>query len=390
MEDLSPCINFLQRLIQTPGLPGKEEATARLVHNEMERLGYDDVYIDEAGNVIGFLRGQGLAPSVMFNTHLDHVDVGNLDAWPYPPFGAEIHDDCVWGRGAVDIKGPLAAQVYGISRLSCPPGDVYVSTVVFEERGGLGARHLKQFIDTPLIVVGEPSNNQLYRGHRGRNELVVHVKGRSAHASAPYRGANPLYVIASFLNQLKEIVMREDPDLGPGSVAPTLIRSDQVSSNVIPGEVWLTLDWRSIPGESEEDILGILQPILDDCLDERTSGSVTMPRFLMTSYTGLSMEIPAGMDPFVTRETDPALLAAKGVLEALWSTPLQTGLWQFATDGGNFNAPGVTCIGFGPGDESLAHTVDEHIPIKQIEIALDANEALAKQWPLASQDGAAL
>lgn len=383
MASLNECIPFLQRLIQTPSLPGEEEAIALLVKSEMEKLRYDDVYIDEAGNVIGYIKGQGYAPAIMFNTHLDHVDVGRHENWPYPPFGGEIHDKKVWGRGAVDIKGPLAAQVYGVSRLldgKQPPGDVYVSGVVYEEKGGIGARHLAKQINIPLFVIGEPSNNTLCRGHRGRQELVLHVQGRSAHASAPERGANPLYVIASFLQGLNDLTMRSDQDLGPSTVVPTLIRTDQISTNVIPGEVWLTLDWRNIPDETEEDILQTLQPLLEDSLLPGTRGNVTVPVFKGTCFTGLEMDIPAGMPAFITRQDDPAMVSAVEVLENLWNTPQETRLWQFATDGGNFTRPGVTCIGFAPGDETLAHTVDEHILIAQVADALDANEMLARHW----------
>ena len=385
MGSLTDCIDFLQRLIQTPSLPGEEEAIALLVKSEMENLHYDDVYIDEAGNVVGYIQGQGRAPAVMFNTHLDHVDVGRHDQWPYPPFGGEIHDNKVWGRGAVDIKGPLAAQVYGAARLignEKPSGDIYVSGVVFEEKGGIGARHLANHIDIPLIVIGEPSSNRLCRGHRGRQELVVHIQGRSAHASAPERGANPLYVIARFLQSLQSFDMQTDPDLGSSTVVPTLIRTDQISANVIPGEVWLTLDWRNVPSENGPSIIQALQPLLDNSLIPGTTGTVTNPTFTGTCYTGLTMEIPAGMDAFITRKDDPAMTSAIQVLEDLWQTPQETQLWQFATDGGNFSRPGVTCIGFAPGDETLAHTVDEHIDIAQIADALDANEALARQWAL--------
>ncbi|MBX2819402.1 MAG: M20/M25/M40 family metallo-hydrolase [Rhodothermaceae bacterium] len=391
MAGLKECIGFLQRLIQTPSLPGEEEHIAHLVKAEMEALGYDDVYLDEAGNVIGFIKGEGQAPAVMFNTHLDHVDVGRHEKWPHPPFGGEIHDHKVWGRGAVDIKGPLAAQVYGISRLASgkkPPGDVYVSGVVFEEQGGVGARHMAQHINIPLIVIGEPSSNTLRRGHRGRLEFVLHVQGRSAHASAPERGTNPLYVIAAFLQELNQLTMRTDPDLGSSTVVPTLIRTDQISPNVIPGEVWLTLDWRNIPDETEADVLQTLQPLLEKSLLPGSRGAISVPVFKRTCYTGLMMDIPAGMDPFITREQDPIMVSAIHVLEELWHRPQKTDVWQFATDGGNFSRPGVTCIGFAPGDESLAHTVDEHIPIAQIEEALDANEALARHWPIAASRGA--
>lgn len=384
MNDLSACVQFLQRLIKTPSLPGEEAAIAQLVMAEMEQLGYDEVYTDQAGNVIGLIKGHGDAPAVMFNTHLDHVDVGEHSAWPYPPFGGEIHDDKVWGRGAVDIKGPLAAQVYGVGRLCTkgikPPGDVYVSGVVFEEIGGVGARHLADNLRVPYVIIGEPSNNELRRGHRGRIELELHVKGKSVHASVPQNGVNPLEVAARFIQEMQTLEMPTDPDLGTSSAVPTLIRTDQISANVVPGEVWLTIDWRNIPSEHESDVQHKLQKIANACLIEGGEATVSIPVQVRTCYTDLTMDIAACNTPFITRTSEPALIAAKQVLTTAMGTQPATGLWRFATDGGHFARKGATCIGFAPGDESLAHTVDEHIPIVQLETALNANSALALNW----------
>jgi hypothetical protein len=136
-DDVSDVLSFLRDLLSTPSLPGEEGEAARRVVAEMEALGYDEVRTDDAGNVLGVLRGAGRAPSVMLNTHLDHVDAGDPDAWPHPPFGGEIHDGRVWGRGAVDIKGPLAAQVHSVGRLADgerPDGDVWVTATV--QNGG--------------------------------------------------------------------------------------------------------------------------------------------------------------------------------------------------------------------------------------------------------------
>ena len=162
--DLQHCVDLLQQMIRTLSLPGHEGELASLVANEMRDLGYDEVRIDEVGNVLGRIDGRGQAPDLMFNTHLDHVDVGDPAGWPHPPFGGEIHDDKVWGRGAVDIKGPMAAQVVGVARLlrgERPPGTVWVTAVVQEEIGGVGARHLAETLPVPLVVVGEPSHNTL-------------------------------------------------------------------------------------------------------------------------------------------------------------------------------------------------------------------------------------
>ncbi len=384
MANLAPCIDFLQRLIQTESLPGEEGKIAQVVMREMEKLGYDEVYSDKAGNVIGCIKGANNAQPMMFNTHLDHVDVGEHHAWPYPPFGGEIHDDKVWGRGAVDIKGPLAAQVYGAGRLKTqgftPPGDVYVSAVVYEEIGGVGARHLAQYLCPSLIVIGEPSNNELRRGHRGRLEMVLHVKGKSVHASIPQKGINPLDVISRFISTLGRLEMSHDIDLGYSSVTPTLIRTDQISSNVVPGEVWLTLDWRNIPSESEQDVFAKLQPLIENSLIPGATATLTIPEEERICYTDFSMTIPACNNPFITRASDQKLLTAARIFKNTIGTDPNIGFWRFATDGGHFVRAGATCIGFGPGDDALAHTIDEHIPISQLKDALDLNEAFSKEW----------
>lgn len=381
---LEDCVRFLQKAIQTPSLPGEESEMAALVEKEMKSLGFDRVYQDEAGNVIGLIRGQGHVPSVMFNTHLDHVGVGDTGRWPYHPFAGEIQDDRVWGRGAVDIKGPLAAQVYGVARLIeqgvRPPGDVYVTAVVQEEVGGLGARYLAENIPARLVVVGEPSSNEVRRGHRGRMELVLHVKGRSVHASVPSRGVNPLEVVSRFVLALAEIDMPEDSDLGSSSVAPTLIRTDQVSANVVPSEVWLTCDWRNIPGESSQEVKRMLQHIADRCLIGGSSAQVEIPSQQRVSFTGYAKNIPAENPPFLLSANDPAIRAAKATLGDAIGLTAEAGVWRFATDGGHFAQAGMTVIGFGPGDEALAHTNRESIAVDELAEALAGNEALALEW----------
>lgn len=389
MTDLDRTVDFLQRLIRTPGLPGEEAETAALVRDEMESLGYDEVSVDEAGSVVGLVRGEGRGPSVMLNTHLDHVDVGDPERWPHPPFGGEIAEGRVWGRGAVDIKGPLAAQVHGAARLLAegerPPFDVYVSAVVQEEIGGLGARHLAERLATDLVVIGEPSSNELRRGHRGRTELRVHATGRSVHASVPERGVNPLYVVAGFLERLPAVTLPEDPELGPTSVAPTLIRTDQVSRNVVPGEVWLTLDVRTGPDTTPDVLRSLLAPALEEAVSAvpGASAEILVPAVEHTTWTGLVREVPAVNPSWVRAADDPAVTTAGDVLErALGSRPT-LGLWKFATDGGHFVAHGSTVIGVGPGDETLAHTVRESIELSELERALDIYEALAREWPAA-------
>lgn len=393
---MSDVLVFLRDLLSTPSLPGEEEAMARRVAAEMEALGYDDVRTDGAGNVLGLLRGAGQAPSLMLNTHLDHVDVGDPDAWPHPPFGAEVTGGRVWGRGAVDIKGPLAAQVHGAGRAARgsdgPPGDVYVTAVVQEEIGGLGARHLVSELGPDLVVVGEPSSNQLRRGHRGRAELSVRIRGRSVHASAPERGVNPLYGLAGFLERLEDVELPDHPELGRATVAPTLVETDQASANVVPAEVRLTLDCRLVPGQTAEGLRDLLVSLLEEALEARPDGArgeIRVPTYRRTSWTGLEVEMPADMPAFILPEDHPAVTSAVDVLASALGGRPEIGLWGFATDGGQFADAGLTVVGFGPGDEALAHTVDESLELEELEAAVDGYEALATRWPAAFAEAAA-
>jgi len=321
----------------------------------------------------------------MFNTHLDHVDVGDPAAWPHPPFGGEIAEGRVWGRGAVDIKGPLAAQVYGIARLKDagpPPGDVYVTGVVQEEVGGLGARYLAERLRTDLVLIGEPSSNQLRRGHRGRVELIVHVTGRSAHASVPQHGANPLTTVGRFLGGLPDIESPADPDLGAATIVPTLIRSDQRSANVIPGEVWVTLDCRTVPGQSAKDVRELVEPLLESSIVSGVAAEVEVPVFQRRSYTGYSKDLPADNPAHALPAGHRAIRSAGAAIEAALGVLPEVDIWHFATDGGHFAEAGMTVVGFGPGEETLAHTIRESIVLEELEMAVLANEALARDWPI--------
>ena len=382
MSELESCVDFLQRLIRTPGLPGREGETAVLVEREMRRLGYDETRIDRMGNVVGLVRGAGVAPPMMFNTHLDHVDAGDEGGWSHPPFAAEIADGKVWGRGAVDIKGPMAAQVYGVARLAGsnerPPGDVWVTAVVQEEIGGVGARDMAETLWVPLVVVGEPSSNTLRRGHRGRTELRLHIIGKSVHASVPERAIHPLETLARFALALREVEFPVDPVLGSSSVALTLLATDQSSPNVTPGEIWQTLDWRNVPGETGDSILALLRPVLEEALGAGVEADIEIPVFPHTTYTGETMAIPGSNPAYALADDHPAVVAACDILGELTGARPEPGVWKFATDGGHFAEAGMAPVGIGPGDELLAHTNREHIEIAEIEEALGINEALAR------------
>lgn len=386
----SQMITFCQWIVQKPSLSGQEGEVAALVAAEMESLGYDEVWTDDWGNVVGRVAGRGSGRSVMFNGHVDHVDPGNPEAWPYPPYGAEIRDGRLWDRGTADVKGPLAAMIYAAGVLAqediCPPGDLCVAAVVQEEVGGLGTQKLVQSLGADLAVVGEATSNHLARGHRGRIEVVVRVKGKSVHASVPQEGVNPHGVLARFIQGLETLNLAQDETFGASTVAPTLYMAGQGSSNVVPGEVRLHLDWRNIPGESADDVLAQLRAVLDSCLAEveGREGELLIHTHDLRTYTGRAEAFPSVFPSFGLAADDPLVRKGQRVLAAALSRPVEAIIRSFATDGGHLMAAGVLTIGFGPAEAQRLHTVGESVPVEMLEEGLLGYLALGLQ--LGSQE----
>jgi acetylornithine deacetylase/succinyl-diaminopimelate desuccinylase-like protein len=160
-------------------------------------------------------------------------------------------------------------------------------------------------------------------------------------------------------------------------VAPTLYRTDQTSANVTPGEAQLTLDWRNVPGETAEQIVQRLAPLLAESLPPGAEGRVYVPSKRITSYTGHVEDLPSIFPSFVLPAGHPVLQAAGSILSQALGRPVPLGIWQFATDGGHLMAAGVPVLGFGPGDPALAHTNRERLPVDALLEGLVGYMALA-------------
>lgn len=385
-----PMVDFTRRLIQTPSLPGQEGAIAQLIVAEMQTLGYDHVRIDEAGNVIGLVRAttSGVvspAPSIMFNTHMDHVDVGDPANWPFPPYDGVVSNGEIWGRGASDLKGSLACHVYAgalLKRAGLPLArDVHVACVVQEEVGGVGSAVLADNLQVDYVVIGEPSYNRIALGHRGRIEIVVTITGKSVHASVPNTGINPLYSMSRFLQAIETLAFEADPnnpDLGPTSIAPTLIATDQTSKNVVPGQCTVVLDVRNSPVDSEEQVLARVREVLQTSLQDGATGTAEVPDLVLTSYTGVT-KVLRGHGPFGATGDSPFAREVLRIVGGALRREVPTQMWPFATDAGYFVNKGAKVIGFGPGYEHVIHTVEERISIDMMVEGMVACAALALQ-----------
>jgi putative selenium metabolism hydrolase len=367
---LADCVDFTQQLIQTPSMSHQELEIANLIAAECHKLAFDEVSIDGIGNVIGRIYGQDRdLPALVLNTHLDHVDPGDPALWPSPPYAGGVVDGHIIGRGACDIKGPLAVQVYAMAALRragrLPRRDVVFTGVVQEEIGGAGAQHWVENLDYPvaLVVLGEPSSNEFALGHRGIVQVWVTFHGRSAHASAPQKGVNSNYALAGFLEALPSAVVElsEHPLLGSTTVVPTIIEVDTASPNVIPAWTRVLLDIRTA-GESKRSLLALIDRLAGDMPHTVTDAWCSEPTPLTPDD-----ETIYGFDTPVDSEV---VLRARVAAGAGMGRQPELTSYQFATDGRHFVPYGIPVIGFAPGEENQAHTAGESIAIAQMEEAL--------------------
>jgi succinyl-diaminopimelate desuccinylase len=383
MPDVSfdQAIRFAQELIRIPSLPQEEGPLAARVQAELERLGFRDAHVDATGNVLGRVPGRGEAPAVMLSCHLDAVDIGDPAGWDRDPFGGAVEGGFLYGRGAMDIKGPLALLTYAAAHFLADPaaGDVIVAHTVLEERGGLGMdRLLRDGRMRPgAVIIGEATAGDICIGHRGRAEIQVEVHGVAGHASAPDRARNPLDVLPALLPAIERFagMLGEDAVLGPSTMAPTMVETLPRSRNVIPDRVRIILDWRVLPGLTRDDAVASIASFLDDQvkLDDGYSLHVAFAAEDQRTHTGVRELRQLFTPGFLMRTDHPVPAAAAAAVERATGRKPAVRPWTFATDGGyTCGVHGIPTIGFAPGEERYAHTNRERLDLRAARVAFDA------------------
>ena len=251
---------FAQSLVRIKSLSGQEEEIIKFIEKKIVALGYDEVIIDSMGNLLGRI-GDG-EKSILFDSHVDTVDVKDEDQWDIPPFRGDIIDGRLHGRGSVDMKSSVAASIYA-GVLAKQHGfisgkTIYVSCTVFEEDcDGENLKHLfkERKLRPDYVVICEPSDNKITLGHKGKAQISIKTQGVSAHGSAPEKGVNAIYEMAGIIQQVEktnlELAKRDGPR---GTLVMSRISSVSASLNAVPSECEVYLDRRIIPGETEEAI----------------------------------------------------------------------------------------------------------------------------------------
>ncbi len=361
-----------------------EEAAARVAVEAMTSLGYEDVQIDDLGNVTGIIRGTG-DDWIVFDGHLDTVGVGDPDDWMTNPFKATPIGGRLHGRGVADMKGAIAAMIVGIARLQdAPPAcNVVVSASIAEELvEGYALGHVLDRYPAKAVVIGEATGLRIARAQRGRAEILIQTRGIPAHSSTPQLGVNAVKAMAAVITGLSVIDLPTDDLLGPAILEVTDVKSHPYPGlSVIPERCDATFDRRLLVGETEEGVLVEIEEALDRIKEGypqlQAQESIAVDRF--TSWTGAGVVAPNFAPAWRMDDRSAIVEVSSAALESAGITPILSH-YAFCTNGSqSAGRRGIPTIGFGPGDEAQAHTIDESVQIEELIRSAGGYEALARE-----------
>jgi len=365
-------VRFLRDLIAIPATSCQEGPVIERIKAEMQKVGFDEIRVDPLGNILGRV-GSGKRV-IMMDSHTDTVGVGDPKEWTFDPYQGKVEDGCVWGRGASDQRAGIACLVYAgklIKELGLAD-DVTVwmcGSVEEEDSDGIGWLYIlrEDGIRPDAIVITEPTNLRVYRGHRGRMEIEVHVPGVSCHASAPERGVNPIYKATRIIQQVEALNarLRNDPFLGKGTVTVTDIRALTPSLCAVPSSATFHLDRRLTTGESKESAVAEIRalPALQDA-------TVEVLQYRVKSWRGLEYGMEKYYPTWVLEESHALVRSGVETYRTLFGTAPVVDKWTFSTNGvATMGIMQVPTIGFGPGEEDNAHSALERVPIEHLVTA---------------------
>jgi len=355
------------------GEEGNEERVARFLADYLEREGFE-VYVEEVApgrpNVWAIWEGDGAGKTLLLEAHTDVVTEGRAEDWGYPPFGAELVGDRIYGRGACDTKGNLAAAVTAVRAIKDSgvpfPGRLLLCHPVDEEGMMAG---IKAFIErghaegVDGAIICEPEENQLCVKQKGALRVEVTVRGRMAHGAMPLSGVNPVTRAARFVVAVEALEREErerhgeDPFLGYPSLTPTILMGPDCGEpqiNVIPASAYVALDIRTVPGQAHDELIRRLEERLSDLAAED-------PDF------DASLEVIEERPWTETPTHDPLVRAmARAYRELTGEEPRYNGV-PGATDGTFLNEwANIPIVTTGAGEREIPHHTDEWVSVDEL------------------------
>lgn len=365
-------VELTQKLVRIPGVSGQEGAVADAVEQTMRDLGYREVTRDSFGTVLGQVGPEDASTCLLFDGHMDVVPV--VGEWSVDPFGGEIRDGRLWGRGSTDMKGGLAAAICGVAaaaREGTLKHQVAVSATVLEETiEGVALGSVMDRIDPQAVVICEPTSLELKTAQKGRLEMLLTIHGKPSHAAYPERGVNAIDFAARALRALDAMKPVTSEELGKGILVATDIISDpHPSISMLPNSVTIRFDRRTLVGETQEDILSAMREALT--ADNISNYDLKVTDSEVSAYTEKAFE-PIRWMPAWSLDRDHALVA--GAIDAIreMGDEPRLGVFGFCTNGSeSAGVRKVPTIGLGPGAESDAHIIDESVDIGEVAKAAE-------------------
>jgi putative selenium metabolism hydrolase len=361
----------LSELIKIRSFSGREEEVVNFLQREFAACGADEVMVDNFGNVLARLGNRG--PVIAFDAHVDTVDVGQPECWSFDPFGGEIRDGLVRGRGAADQKAGMAAMLAAMKILNETTTDLpftlfFVGSVLEEDCDGLCWQYIinEDKIVPDIVILTEPTDGNINRGHRGRMEIEIMVSGVACHGSAPERGQNAIYRLAPIIHAVESLNdnLANDSFLGKGTVAATRIRSNAPSLNAVADLACLYLDRRLTRGETPESARAELAALPEI---QHVGAKIEIPAFENPSWRGTTYPTSKTYPAWVLPEKHHLIDYAGRCHHRLFGATPVVGKWTFSTNGvATMGLANIPTFGFGPGSEEMAHAADESVAIDDL------------------------
>jgi putative selenium metabolism hydrolase len=367
---------FLARMIQTPSFSSKEKDMVYLIKSQMEKEGFDEVWLDGLGSVIGRI-GNG-SRLIAFDSHVDIVYSGNLDNWSFSPHAGKIENGKVWGRGASDQLGGMASMITAARiikdlNLNSEFTILFTGTVMEEDCDGIAWDHIivEDGIRPELVISTEPTSLNIYRGHRGRIEITIEVKGISCHGSAPERGENAIYKMAKIALEIEKLNDRlaHNDFLGKGTITTSIFQSNSPSQCAVADFALIQVDRRLTTGETMEIALNELKECCQ--LAGVPEAEIKILNYQQPSWTGKIYPVQKYFPTWKLEEDSPYLEFAVSVYQDIFGKKPKIDKWTFSTNCVSIMGkhPEIKCIGLGPGDEDQAHAPNEMTRISDLSFA---------------------
>ncbi len=366
-------VSFLRELCVIPSMDSQIGPVGERAQAEMRKLGFDEVWFDSMGNTVGRIGdGQRI---LLYDSHIDTVGIGNPEEWDWDPFIGKIEKGRFYARGACDEKGSTPPMIYGLKiarDLGLLDGwTAYYFGNMEEWCDGIAPHALVEHegIHPDYVVIGEPTKMQVYRGHKGRVEIEVIARGRSAHAASNHLGDNAIYKVLPLIEGVSKLEpqLGDDPFLGHGKITVSDMKVSTPSINAVPDLARVYIDRRVTFGETAEGAVAQVKALVPETLLQNGEITVEMMKYAEPSYTGFVFPVDKYFPAWALDEQHPLVQAGLQTMRLIGLPDYPAGKWNFSTNGIYWmGKAGIPSIGFGPGEEETAHTTQDSVLLADV------------------------